>query len=159
MTSPSGRTLVVGIGNPWRGDDRVGLEIAAAMRALDLDGVDVLCVADDLLEMLDVWHGYAQVVLVDAVKSDSPAGTVHRIELSAGAWPVGVDASVSTHAVPLTTAIELAHRLGRLPRRLVLIGVEAESITTGQGLSPAVHASMPTAVADVRALCSVRQGT
>jgi hydrogenase maturation protease len=44
----------------------------------------------------------------------------------------------SSHALGAATSVELARALGRLPQRLLVIGVEADSISLGSPLSPAV---------------------
>jgi hydrogenase maturation protease len=48
--------------------------------------------------------------------------------------------SSSTHAVGVGEAIELARTLHRLPRRVILFGVEGHSFAAGSGLSAEVEA-------------------
>ena len=42
----------------------------------------------------------------------------------------------------LPEAVELARELDRLPRRLVVYGIEGESFEAGEGLSPAVETTV-----------------
>ena len=46
-------------------------------------------------------------------------------------------------------AIELARELNRLPHRLAVYGIEGESFETGEGLSPAVEATVNALVAEL----------
>ena len=69
----NGGALVVGIGNPLRGDDGVGPAVAALLRARAHPGVQVAEVHADPIALLDLWAGRRRVVLVDAC-APAPAG-------------------------------------------------------------------------------------
>jgi hydrogenase maturation protease len=132
--------LVIGVGNALRGDDAAGLELArrlrtertVAVRELEGEGID----------LLDVWEGADAVVIVDAVRSGRAPGVVHRIDASAAPLPARLQASTSSHAVGVADAIELARTLGRLPRRVVVLGVEGHRFDAGAPLSPEVSAAL-----------------
>ncbi|MFN2319583.1 MAG: hypothetical protein ABR500_07850, partial [Dermatophilaceae bacterium] len=47
---------------------------------------------------------------------------------------------------------ELSRRLGRLPARVTLVGVEVADVTHGADLSPEVARGVPEAIARVREL-------
>ena len=69
-------------------------------------------------ELLDaLGDGVEHVVLVDAVTSGAPPGTVHRFDASEAA--LVVDANTTTHGLGLAETIELGRALGRLPARLL----------------------------------------
>lgn len=146
------RALAIGLGNASRRDDAAGLEVARRIRALSPTGlIDVREHEGEMLGLLDVWEGAQAVVLIDAVRSGAPPGTIHRLEASSAAIPTSLRGGASTHAVGLAEAIELARALGRLPDRLVIFGVEGGSFDHGRGLSPEVQAVVgPLAEAVVR---------
>ena len=60
------RALVIGIGNPDRGDDAVGVRIARLVAAERLD-VRVLEL-DDPTEAFDAWDPADTVVIADAIR-------------------------------------------------------------------------------------------
>jgi hydrogenase maturation protease len=99
--------------------------------------------------LVDAWAGAGEVILVDAVASSAPAGTVHRMDLRAAPLPTAL-AAPSTHAFGLGETIELARALDRLPPRLTLYGIEGEAFAAGEGLSPAVHAAVGDVARAVR---------
>lgn len=144
----TGRYLVVGLGHPDRGDDGVGRAVAHAVRALGVAGVDVV-EHDDPIGLLDLWPDYAHVVVVDAVRSGDPAGTVRVHDLLTASLPVA--SGTSSHAFDLAGTVELARSLDRLPSKLVLVGVEGASFALGEMLSPAVRAALDEAVDTVLA--------
>jgi hydrogenase maturation protease len=135
------RGLVVGIGNPDRGDDGVAAAVIARLRGHTPDGVHLRARSGDTLALIDDWAGYDAVVLVDAVTAINEPGRVHRLDLAADRLPRGWSQS-SSHAFGLAETVELARALGRLPRRLVLYLVEGNCFETGAPLSPSVAAAI-----------------
>jgi hydrogenase maturation protease len=155
-----GGPLVVGVGSPDQGDDAVGLEIARAVEALGLPGV-CTAIHEDPTALLHLWEGFDVVVVVDAVMTGRPPGAITVIEVGAGKAQLPPEAWAATgrggtHAFGLATAVELARVLGRLPRRVTVVGVEAASFAQGTALSPEVAASVDDAVAIVGAVARDR---
>ncbi len=132
------RVLVVGIGNPDRGDDGLGPAVTHLLRDRAPPGVRVIERNGDLLALIDEWEGVATVVIVDAAAPTKCPGQVQRLDLTGAPLPVGLTVG-STHALGVAEAVELARILGRLPRRLVAYLVEGERFDTGPPLSPAVR--------------------
>jgi hydrogenase maturation protease len=131
--------MVVGVGNALRGDDGVGLEVARRLRER-ADDVNVRALEGEGIGLLDVWSGAGAVLLVDGVRSGAAPGTLHRVDATDRRLPAELRGSTSTHALGIAQAIELARTLGRLPRRLVVFGIEGSRFDTGADLSPAVAA-------------------
>jgi hydrogenase maturation protease len=145
--------LVVGLGSTDRGDDAVGPAVAGRVATLGLPQVEVL-VHEDPTDLIELWAGRSMAVVVDALSSGAPAGTVSVLETGAdgGRLPETAWAATGrggTHAFGLATAVELARALGRLPDRLAVIGVEASAFDVGAPLSPDVEAAIPEAVTAV----------
>ncbi|HLH83652.1 MAG TPA: hydrogenase maturation protease [Trebonia sp.] len=135
-------TLVIGIGNPDRGDDAAGLAVARRVREATAAArceVTVVELAGDQLALLDAWDGEKEVYAVDAVWSGATPGTVFRFD---AARPLGVRfAGRGTHTFSLADVVELARALGRLPARLTGYGIEGAAFGFGAGLSPPVAAA------------------
>lgn len=141
--------LVIGLGNPDRGDDAVGVQVARRV-ALDRPDVRVLEL-DDPSEALDAWAAADTVVVADAVSSGGDPGCIHVVDAVARTLPAGSWAAGGTHALGLAAVVELGRALGRLPRRLVLVGVEAGRFDHGTPMSDAVAAAVPGAALAVLA--------
>ncbi len=148
--------MVIGVGNPMRGDDGAGLDVAAALRGEP--GIEVRQHAGEGLDLIAIWEGAGAVLLVDTVRSGAPPGTLHRFDISDGPLPSRLRRQAG-HAVSVATAIELARTLGRLPAKVVVYGVEGERFETGSAPSAAVQAAIePLADAvrsEARALIAV----
>lgn len=132
--------LVIGVGNRYRSDDGAGLEVAARLRARGT--VLVRESEGEPVALLDVWEGAHAAIIVDAVASGSPPGTIHRFDATTTPLPASIAGAPSTHAVGLGQAIELARALGRLPAKLIVFGIEGKSFSAGEQLSPQVTAAL-----------------
>ena len=143
------RALVVGLGNAQRRDDGVGLVVARSLQAGGDRAPDVVEVSDDLLALLDLWAERPLAIVVDAIRSGRPPGTVVRLEGSATEAIPAVLAT-STHGLSLADGVGLGRALGRLPRRLVVYGIEAGDLAVGWGLSAPVERAVLEAVAQIR---------
>lgn len=144
--------LLMGIGNAHRNDDGAGLAVVGALRDRLPEGLAERAVvrlgAPDAAALVEAWGDAALAVIVDAVASGAAPGTVHRLE--AGDWD-GLGARLparpqgSTHGLGLGEAIALGRALGRMPRRLVVFGIEGTDFGHGERLSPPVLAALPAA--------------
>lgn len=105
------------------------------------------------VSIVDALDGADRAFLVDAVRSGAAPGTVHRLDVSEEPVPATLSAA-STHTLGVGEAIELARALGRLPARVVLYGIEADSIAAGDELTPAVAQAVDTVVEEVLAECT-----
>lgn len=139
------RVVVIGIGNPYRRDDAAGVEVAARLREAARGGVEVVEHDGEPGALLDLWQEAGVAFVVDAVRSGGEPGAVHWTEVGGGPIPAEPRRD-SSHAFGLADAVELARALDRLPRRLVLVGIEGREFTAGTGLTPAVAAAVPRVV-------------
>ena len=140
--------LVVGLGSLDRGDDAVGPAVARAVGALALPGVRVV-EHEDPTSLIELWSTYDVAVVVDAVRSGAQPGTIHVFEATDGvaAWHASASkGSAGTHTFGVVSAVELSRALQRLPRRLVLVAVEAAGLDHGAPLSLPVAAAVEKAV-------------
>ncbi len=150
------KTLVLGLGNPILGDDGVGLRVAAALRRLSLpEGV---VVEEDYwggLRLMERMIGFQRAVIIDAIQSGAPPGTIHLLQ--PGALPT--QRSASAHDVNLLTALEVGRAAGAtLPENedIHLVAIEAADVLSfSEDLSPAVEAALPQAVQTVLNLLNI----
>lgn len=138
--------LVLGLGNPLRGDDGVGPVVVERLRECALPPeVEVLDGGTAGLGLLDVIAGRRFVVVVDAAEMGRPAGTVARLTPDEAAlW--GEQALLSPHQVGLAEVLALAERLGMAPAEVVIWAVQPASTDWEQKLSRPVQRSVPTLV-------------
>ena len=154
------KTLVIGLGNPIVSDDSVGLRVASEVRDLlaDRDGAGrkgIDCgveVAEDYwggLRLMERMIGFDRAIVVDAIRTDSPPGTIRLLKPD----DIPTRKSNSAHDLTLPVALKLGRETGaHLPRNedILLIGIEAEDVLTfSEQCTPAVAAAIPRAVEEV----------
>jgi hydrogenase maturation protease len=139
------RTVVIGVGNAFRGDDAAGREVARRVRERVPGELDVVVCELEPTRLVDAWEGAEAAVLVDAVSSGAEPGTVHRFDATNEPLPSREFRS-STHALGIGETIELARAIGRLPSRVVVFGIEGEVFGSGTGLSVPAEVGVEHAV-------------
>ncbi len=145
-----GKTLVLGLGNPIVGDDAVGLHVAREVRRLLGDRPDIevqeCCCAG--VALLDTVTGYDTLVVVDAVRSGHPRGSVLRLDpQDLPKQPTVTD----MHGIGLIGALELGRRVGLdMPSkvRIVAIAVDGD-YEASESLSDEVGKAVPEAAEQV----------
>jgi hydrogenase maturation protease len=141
------RVRVIGCGNPEAGDDATGLLAVRAARARLPSDVEVV-EAGVSIRVVDLLEGADAVVIVDAVRAPSGsrvAGTLVRAVGDPEGLPAELHGSISSHGLGLAEAVGLAAAVGPLPR-VVFLGLEADDLTAGRGLSPRVGEALPSLV-------------
>jgi hydrogenase maturation protease len=141
--------VVIGIGNPFRNDDGIGPAVAAQIEEQRLPGVRVVISDGEPAGLLEAWAGADLAVVVDAIhRVPACPGSIHR--LTAGQLAADGTAA-SSHGLGMPDALRLGGALGRLPRRVVILAVEAADTGAGTELSKPVAAALPEVVAAVMA--------
>jgi hydrogenase maturation protease len=146
MTEPP---LVIGIGNEWRSDDAAGLAVARRLAALE-PTLRVAAHGGEPVDLIHEWMDQDEVILVDAVESGAPPGTIHRIDTAEPGLASGPSRG-STHALGVAEAIALGRALGHLPGRLLLFGIEGRRFDAGASLSPEVERAVEHLTHELRA--------
>ena len=144
------RALVIGIGNPDRGDDAVGIAVARALAARAPPWVAVAEAGGDALALFDLWAEAERVVLVDATEPAGQPGRILRIDPARDPLPRAAGPT-SSHGFGLAEAVALARVLGRLPPLLAILGIEAMRFDPGAALSAPVAAAVDEAIALITA--------
>ena len=140
--------VVIGVGNEYRRDDGAGLAVAECLRGRAPRGVTVLTCPQEPSRLIDAFEGADAALVVDACSSGVEPGTLQRFDAADGEIPARAFRS-STHAFGVGEAIELARALGKLPRWMVVYGIEGEEFAAGEGLSPRVAAAVEPAAGEI----------
>ncbi len=131
--------LVIGVGNRWRRDDGVGPCALAVLSTQLPDDVDAATLDGEPSRLLDAWAGRSFVLVIDAIRTGAPAGTLHRLDgLDEDLRPAP---SASSHGPGIAAAVALGRALDRLPDQLVVLGLEPSDTSDGDGFSDAVMAA------------------
>jgi hydrogenase maturation protease len=150
--------LVIGLGNEERGDDAAGILAARLFAGKKLpEGVAVHEVREPS-GLFHLFEGADTVILIDAVRSGSAPGTVHRIAVGDEPLEAGVH-SILSHLLSLSEVVEVARELCLLPARLIVYGIEAARFERDAPLSPLVRESVSSVVDEIAEKVSLRSDT
>jgi hydrogenase maturation protease len=138
------KTIILGCGNPDRGDDAAGLVAARKLREMGMNAHEH---TGDMLSLFDRWAGYDEVIIIDAMISGAQPGAIQQLDPLENPLASRQFHS-STHAFGLAEVIELARSLGRLPPKLTVYGIEAADCKIGAPLSPEVTQTVQKLVLD-----------
>ncbi len=137
--------LVVGVGNDFRGDDAAGCFVARELDAHGGGSYRAVEHQSDGTALLRLFGESENIILVDAVTSGKPVGTIHRLDLLKDTIPANFIHN-SSHLFGVPEAVALARELQQLPSRLIFYGIEASSFGTGSEITPSVRAAAGTIV-------------
>lgn len=143
-----GTIKVIGIGQGMRGDDGVGLVAVrrwneSCQGNINRPYVQVELAESPGIDLLDLLEGARIAILVDAMRSGASPGTVRMLTesqldafrgdfASAHGWGIAETLSLGRDLMPFA-----------MPESLVLIGIEADHLDVGAGLSPSVETALP----------------
>jgi hydrogenase maturation protease len=140
--------LIVGYGNPLRGDDGIGQTVAMALRDdASRRGAQVIVCQQLTPELAECFAAVDLVVLLDAAANTKPGTIAVRAIRAATGRSSGL-----VHSADPAALLDLTRRLyGRSPEAF-LVTIGASSLELGEGLSEVAVAALPEAVATVRRL-------
>lgn len=142
------RMVLIGVGNEFRDDDALGICVVRELRRRNPGLSNVREASGEGSALMQAWEGADRVIIVDAVFSGKVPGAIYRLDASLREIPRGLF-HYSTHAFGVAEAVEVARRLGKLPRHLILFGIEGKAFGTGVGLSDPVVKSIPELIAQI----------
>ena len=132
--------LIIGIGNPSRGDDALGPLLIERLEAHPLPDVELLTDFQLQVEYTLDLQGRQQVVFVDA-SLDAPAPFAFTPAVA------GVDASYSSHELSPGALLHAYRKLFGEPPPAFVLALRGHSFELGEGLSEAASANLEAALA------------
>jgi hydrogenase maturation protease len=132
------KVLILGIGNLLLTDEGIGVHAAQSLlHDYTLpNGVEVIDGGTVGLELLPLIAEADHLILLDAVNTGNPPGTI--IRLDDDQVPALFRTKLSPHQVGLSDVLAAIHLTGEPPDHLTLFGVEPASLALGMELSAQV---------------------
>jgi len=133
--------LVIGIGNPSRGDDALGPMAIERLETLNLPDVELLTDFQLQVEYLLDMEGRGQVIFVDATVSDAVNTFAYE--------PIhpALDASYSSHELSPQAVLAAYERHYERPAQpSFVLAIRGHGFELGEGLSAAAAANLDAAL-------------
>lgn len=125
----SKRTLIFGIGNPYRCDDTIGIRVAQEIaRLIKSPNVDVKWGSIDGVAILDEIVGYERVIFVDSIKTGKgKPGEIYKVQ---HASRENTD-SFSSHGIDFLSALKVGEKFDlKMPSQVDIYAVEIKDNTS-----------------------------
>jgi len=132
--------VVIGIGNIVRSDDALGVRIVERLRERYRYSADVDLLEGGTAGLLLLPHLAAarHGIIIDAINTGAPAGTLIRLADATGVFATGL----TPHDVGLSDLLDAARLTDAWPESLILHGAQPASVAIGTELTPAVAATL-----------------
>lgn len=133
---------LIGFGAPDRGDDIAGWSVVDAVTSLQAERH-----SSGSFELVTSWGDDDDVVIVDAMRSGAVPGTIRRFDAVLDPLPIGTFRS--SHAFGPAAIVELARSLDKLPRTLVVYGIEIGTVDHGAPVTQEVSEAIDIVVREL----------
>lgn len=142
MNTYTNKILVLGVGNLLLADEGIGVLVVEALRTRYSfpPHVELLDGGTLGLDLLYYLEGVDRLLIVDAVETGRPAGSV--IRLADEQVPAFLARKVSPHQVGIPDMLFAAQLRDLYPQQIVLWGVQPAWLELGLDLSPPVAARL-----------------
>ncbi len=144
------KIVILGLGNPLFTDEGLGVHLVHILTPYLPHGVECVDGGTDGLGLLAVIERASHLLIIDAVDAGEVPGMV--FEFSGNAIPKLYRTMFSRHQLGLQEVLALAEINQRLPKKMVLIGVQPYSLEWGCTLSPIVAAKLPVLLNKVNSI-------
>ncbi|MFH1477625.1 MAG: hydrogenase maturation protease [Verrucomicrobiota bacterium] len=137
-------TVVIGLGNRLLSDENIGLVLLDTLtrKSAEFPTVDFLELGTGGMAVLHAFAGRKTAVILDCARMGAAPGTLRRFTpdtVRAGDAPP----YFSLHEGNVLDLIALARRVGEYPERIVIFGIQPETLAPGETLSPVLQARLP----------------
>ena len=135
-------TVVIGLGNIVLSDDGAGVHAVRQLRRRTppVSGVELIEGGTAGLLLLPHLADARSAIIVDAIDTGAPAGTLVRLD--GDDWASAFELRMTPHDVGLVDLLGAAQLSGAWPEQLVLHGVQPASTAIGTELSAPVAAAL-----------------
>ncbi|MGI9436372.1 MAG: hydrogenase maturation protease [Geminicoccaceae bacterium] len=147
------RLLIIGVGNPDRGDDGAGRAVIVALRerlGARMKNNDPALIehCGEATSLVEVMKDFSDVVIVDAADFGAEPGSHRRFDVGLSTLPAELT-GMSSHGFGIPQAIELARALGTLPQHCSVYAIQAATFDAGESLSPDVATAVDIVAAEI----------
>jgi hydrogenase maturation protease len=134
--------LVMGIGNLLLQDEGAGVRAVEEFekRFETPECVELLDGGTSGIELLQYIQGRDVLILIDVVRNGDSFGTLSRFE--GDDVPALFQKKISPHQLGISDLLATARLIDMMPKKVVLLGIEPQSIDTGLELTAEINANI-----------------
>ena len=136
---------VIGVGNPYRGDDGIGIYLVQKIKQDKSFARDVVEYLDGGIGGMNLFHmmsSYKRVLLVDAVNCKKQPGDHVFFSSDEIASSNKMSSLVSTHGSDLFQVIKQVKEFNEHPPDIFVFGVQPDDVSLRQGFSECIEKNL-----------------
>lgn len=140
---------IIGLGNYLYSDEGQGIHVIEPLATIFANDeiVEVIEGSTDGIKLLDPVEKAEKLLVVDAIKAGEEPGTI--IQLEGEEIPKYFSTKLSVHQLGFHEVLMAADLRGRLPEKIIIIGIQPESLEFGTMLSETVKQNFPKLIEKV----------
>jgi hydrogenase maturation protease len=134
--TPRKDTLVIGLGNPLMSDEGIGVHLIRKLSEQQekFPSVEFIDAGTGGMNLLHLIANRKKAVIIDCVKMGKKPGTFKCFE-PADVQTIKKMTHFSLHEADILRIIDLSKQLGECPEKIVIFGIQPESLELGQKLT------------------------
>lgn len=144
------KITILGIGNTLYADEGVGIHLLPKLQETlsDVENIEYIDGSTEGMQLLGPVEGTDALIVIDAIDAGKAPGEVITVEKDQIPSFNGIKMSV--HQIGFQEVVSAAGLRDRLPERMVLIGIQPDSLELGSELSETVRQKLPELIARVK---------
>jgi len=147
------KIIVIGVGNILMSDEGLGVRaVELLQKSVRDENIKIIDAGTSLQRALTLTQGFEKMLIIDAIRSGKPAGSIHCFtleELEQGKTG-HMQLMLSLHEIDAPKAIAMERLVAKLPGEIIFLGMEPERIAPGMELSRAVQEKMDLLVSEIK---------
>ena len=142
MDSHRAKTLILGVGNILLRDEGIGVRVVEYLQQQTLpEGIELVDGGTAGADLIDVLADRKTIIIIDAVDSDKPAGTI--LKLTPDDLAPQSPNPLSLHDLDIPQTLKMTDMLGCASKRVICFGIVPETVAPGLELSEKLSQLMP----------------
>ncbi|MCE5194848.1 MAG: HyaD/HybD family hydrogenase maturation endopeptidase [Nitrospiraceae bacterium] len=143
ITETKPKVLIMGIGNILLMDEGAGVRVVEDFqkRYFLPEDVEILDGGTSGIELLEYIENRENLFIIDVVKSGAKPGSIIRME--GDEVPKYFAGKISPHQIGVSDLLAAAALTLRMPKQIVLLGIEPSELKTGLEMTDIVKSSVP----------------
>lgn len=135
------KTVILGVGNILREDEGVGVHIIRKLEKSETEIVDGGTLGIDLIPYVE---NVDKLIIIDALKDGGKPGTIYRLKIKDTPSHISPFTShLSLHQIDLIDTLKIMEIQNKLPKEIIIIGIEPKKLGWGEELSGEVRGKIP----------------
>jgi hydrogenase maturation protease len=146
------RTAVIGVGNPFMGDDGAGVRVLKLLDGQLSSDVEIIDLGTGGMELVHVLSRLDAAIIVDAGDFGEKPGAIRIFE--PGDTKSLKKIGYSLHDWDLFTALDISSKMNELPGKIKIVAIQAREVIQTEALSEEVETQLAELAREVKQVLS-----